>query len=439
MALTLVTQGNLTGQPILISPHDFYDARSGLSLPFALLLREKMIAEMKKNGVRVLLPGVDEDRFMILQGTWQKQNAVLYLNMKVMKLAGDGPEAVSAAATSLPLDSIDRRLLTPDRESWARYLVRKLEDNDRHQERLTVHIRNFKIVRAAGAVADREGYFSGLIRTALIESRRFQPLDQVRGLKNISLNTMRYRGVVRRIETRPVSRKQPPTGLTTDLLMAEAELTGTAWVHEKNSVVEIRVQVKKSRGPDLTSASADIPSNMFPDYIIDPPVSSAVPPAPPTVVNPAGNISINGLTVDLTTTRGEQQPFYRKGEQVRLVIRLNRVSQLYLFDLGPNGEASLIYPVDPETGRLDRGVQLRVKPGEPLILPEDGASYEMIAEAPFGTDTVWAVASADPLYIPDELTGKWAVSSVLVEHIRRQGLSVGSGYAESQVEVITGP
>ena len=432
LADKLTKMGTLTGEPVFISPLDFYDAQSELSLPLAKLLREKMIAEMREAGVRVLLPGADEDRYMILQGTWQRQKDRLYLNMKIMKLGPDGPEVISAASVNLPFDAVDPDLMKPDRDSWGRYLVRKLEKNTDGHNRRTVHIRNFKVVRSTGATVDSEGYFPGWLRPALNESRLFKPLDQLNAMKGISVETIRTRG----IETRPV---QENTGLTTDLLVAEAELRGAAWIHDRKGVVEIQLQIKKRQGADFSSATADIPADLFPNYIINPPSPPPLPPAPIEKVNTGGNVSINGLTVELSTTRGEGQPYYGKGEKMRFVIRLNRTARLYLFDLDPTGRVSLLYPVDPNTGRLVQGEKFRVIPGKPIVLPEDGASFEMVATEPFGKDTVWAVASEIPLSIPEQLTGQWAMSDVLIENIRKQGFSSHVGYAEDQLKLVTGP
>jgi len=102
LASTLVEQGRLKGQPVLISPHDLYDAQTGLSLPLANQLRGKLITEMKEEGVRVLLPGADEERFMILQGTWQKQGKDLAIDLKVMKLGSYEHAAAASASEKVP-------------------------------------------------------------------------------------------------------------------------------------------------------------------------------------------------------------------------------------------------------------------------------------------------------------------------------------------------
>ena len=430
----LVKQGNLKGQPVLISPHDLYDAETGLSLPFANQLRGKLITEMKKEGVRVLLAGADEEKFMILQGAWQKQGADLAIDLKVMKLGPYGPETIASASEKMPFNKIDPGALTPDRESWARYLVRKLERNTKLRNSLKVYMRDFKV--KSRTCGDGLGpYLAGWLRPALAESRMFVPLEQQRALKGLSVTTLRTRA------TRAIRPNLPGSGsktsLTADLLKADGELKGGAWLHRQK--VEVRVRVTDRNGQQITAASADIPSGLFPQEMLKP-VSTRPGPVPSDPEEASEGISKNGLRVELTTTRGEGKPMYHKDELIRFLIRLNRSAWVYLFDLDPKGNAALLYPVD-ETGRLARGGQCGTlpAPGTPLILPEDGCSYDLVVTEPYGRDTVWVVASESPLEFPGDLGGDWSKADLLINRLRKQGFSRKGGYAEAQVEVVTGP
>ena len=430
---TLVEQGKLKGQPVLISPHDLYDAKTGLSLPLATQLRGKLITEMKRQGVRALLPGADEEKFMILQGTWQKQGEDLAIDLKVMKLGAYGPEAVASASEKVPLKKIDAEALTPDRESWARYLVRKLEQNTSDRDSRKVHMRDFK-VKSRKCSSDLGPYLTGWLRPALAEGRMFVPLDQQRALKGLSTDTLRTRGT--RAIRPDLPGKGTGTSLTADLLKADGEIKGVAWLHEKK--VEVQVRVTDRQGQQITAASADIPSGLFPGDLLkpDPSTPGSKPPAVKTGIE---GISKGGLRVELTTTRGEGRPLYHKGEHIRFLIRLNRPAWVYLFDLDPKGNATLLYPVD-EKGRLARGGQCGSlpQPGKPLILPEDGCSYDLVVTEPYGRDRVWAVAAESPIEFPADLKGDWAKADFLVKRLRNQGLSKKDAYAEAEVEVVTG-
>ena len=434
LAEKLVQQGNLAGKPILISTNDLYESRSRLSLPLAILLRGKLITEMKQRGCRVLLPGADAENAMILQGTWQKQGEKLRIDLKVMKLGPSGPEAAASASESVPLKMIDRESLTPDRESWARYLVRKLETNAMNPARRTLHMGDFQV--KGKRCSDELGtYLAGWIRPALAESRMFLPLDQQKALKGVSVASLRTRGTR---AFRPVAAKpHETTSLTADLLKADGEMKGSAWLHEKK--VEVRIRVNDRQGQQFTAASADVPSKLFPQYLLEAPAKDNDNPGD-TSQPSAGAISKDGLKVELTTTRGEARPFYRNGEHIKFVIRLNRSAFIYLFDLDPKGNAILLYPVG-DNGQLARGGQCGAMPKQnvPIILPEDGCSYDLVVTEPYGTDRVWVVAAESHLDFPGNLAGDWSKASELVNRLRTRGLSGQGGYAEAQVEVVTGP
>jgi hypothetical protein len=431
---TLIEQGKLKGQPVLINSHDLYDAKTGLSLPLATQLRGKLITEMKKQGVRALLPGADEEKFMILQGTWQREGEDLAIDLKVMKLGAYGPEAVASASEKVPLKKIDADALTPDRESWARYLVRKLEQNTSVRDSLKLHLRDFK-VKSKKCSPDLGPYLTGWLRPALAEGRMFVPLDQQRALRGLSAKTLRTRG------TRAIrpDLPGPDTGasLTADLLKADGEIKGVAWLHEKK--VEVQVKVTGRQGQQITAASADIPLRLFPGDLLKP-EPSGPGTKPPALKTGTESISKGGLSVELTTTRGEGRPLYRKGEHIRFLIRLNRSAWVYLFDLDPKGNATLLYPVD-KNGRLAREGQCGSlpPPGTPLILPEDGCSYDLVVTEPYGRDRVWAVAAESPLEFPADLKGDWAKTDLLMNRLRNQGLSERGAYAEAEVELVTGP
>lgn len=436
---TLVKRGKLKGKPLLISPNDLYDAERGLSLPLALQLRGRLITEMTKRDVRVLLPGADEEAFMILQGTWQKMGEDLTIDLKVMKLGSQGPVVIVSASEKVPIEEIDSEALTPNRESWARYLIRKLEGNAPGYARWKVNVGAFNI-RSKKCNPDLSTYLAGWIQPALTDSRMFIPLDQKRALKGLSVETLRKRG------TRGIRPDHFDAGenvsLTADLMNADGEIKGEAWLHKDRVEVQVRVVSRQAGQQIITAAAAEIPSKFFPPELLK------APPRPaPVSVTPSHQsastgegLSKDGLTLDLTTTRGQGRAVYHDGEKIRFVMRLNRPARVYLFDLDSEGNATLLYPVD-KAGRLARKGECGAlpEPGTPLIIPEDGCSYDLVVTKPYGKDTVWAVAAETPLKFPSDLGGDWQNGDVLVKRLRNEGLSSKAGYAESQVEVVTGP
>lgn len=426
----LVTQGEFKDRYILISSNNLCDAQTGLSLPLATLLRDKLITAMKKRGVKVLLPGADEDEYMLLLGSWKTQGDNLAIDLQVAQLTENGPETKASASTLVPLSQIDTKDLTPDRNAWACYLVKQLEDKALDYRQRTLHIAPFD---GTGCNDGFKHYLVNWLRPALASSTISIPLDQGENLRKITVETLRSRG------TRGISPQQKTQSeqhsLTANLLNAETELKGFFYRHTDS--IEIQARICDRQGRQITAATVEVPSSFFPPNLLCP------SPAPTYLnqlsnVNCASGITINGLKVELTTSRGEGRPYYRNGEEIRFLIQLNRPAWVYLFDFNSAGEATLLYPVDENGELANNRSNFLHAPEQPLILPDDGYSYELVASKPFGTDQVLAVAAESPLYIPTTLSGQWSRANYLLEQIRLQGMKRVNGYTEAQLELVTG-
>lgn len=429
LARDLIKTGKLEGEVVLISPQDLYDAQTHLSLPLALQLRNLLVTEMKKAGVRVLLDDANTDEVSILQGTWSVQGEDLFINLKVMRMLEQGPEAISAASTKMPLKNIDKSSMVPDKASWARYIIRQLSDRLAWHSDMTVHTPPFE-TNGKEYASELGTYLSGWIRPAMAESGIFRPIDQAKQLNNVNANTLRKRG------TRGIRPDIPSTeqqSLTAGIFNADTELKGDFYLN--NQTVEVRIKLINRDNEQISAASAEIPKDVFPEYLFE---QKRYDDLGPVAKQTAFCVSGNGLNIDLTSTKGEGRPYYKQYEDIRFIMRLNRPAWVYLFDLNPAGEAILLYPVDEQGFLAPNAGFLRDIDG-PLILPEDGYSYDLVADTPFGTDTVWAVASETPLDFPPDMSEGWGYASNLVARLREQGLKLQRGYAEAKLELTTGP
>ena len=84
---------------------------------------------------------------------------------------------------------------------------------------------------------------------------------------------------------------------------------------------------------------------------------------------------------------------FRKGETVSFIIQVTRPLFVYVYDINPNGEVSLLYP---KIGEAEQPKQ----PGLVYTLPDVSDSWEIKVEAPFGKDAVKIFASDRRLPIP---------------------------------------
>ena len=433
MSESLVDQAGLVrGKPVLISTNDFFDAHSGLSLPLAVQLRGKFITNMKKQGARVLLPGSDEDKYLILQGTWQREGKFLGLDIKIMGLNSDGPEVVAAASSKILLKRIDERALVADLDSWGRYLVRKLENRVRNRKRHTVYLRRFQPKGGLNAHPDLALYLADWMRPALAESNLFRVLDPQLELKNLAVAELRTRGLGQNSGAGSQAENRTRGSLTADLMRSDSELWGSAWLNHED--IEVQASILDLTGRQVSAAKVAIPKSLLPSYLVATVApetntpKSLLPQAPET-------ISRGGLKVEISTDRGEDRPLYYKGEQIRFLVRLNRDAWVYIFYLNPDRSALPLYPLDNRNQPAPNPRKL--KADHLLVLPDDGCPYDLKVSPPFGQDQVLVIASEKQIPLPILESPDWQSADQFFQRLRNQALKDNPGYAEARVAVVT--
>ena len=100
-----------------------------------------------------------------------------------------------------------------------------------------------------------------------------------------------------------------------------------------------------------------------------------------------------GNMVRIATTKGGGYQIYREGETVQFTLQVTKPLYLYIYDINPQGEVSLLYP---KAGEMETPKQ----PGIIYTLPEESDSWEIKVEAPFGKDAVKVFASDRKIAIP---------------------------------------
>jgi hypothetical protein len=97
--------------------------------------------------------------------------------------------------------------------------------------------------------------------------------------------------------------------------------------------------------------------------------------------------------VRISTVKGGAYQVFHEGDLVSFRLLVKRPLYLYVYDINPKGEVSLLYPKagEAETPKL---------PGIIQILPEETDSWTIRVEPPFGTDAVKVFASNRKLPLP---------------------------------------
>lgn len=100
-----------------------------------------------------------------------------------------------------------------------------------------------------------------------------------------------------------------------------------------------------------------------------------------------------GGMISIATTKGGRHQVFHDGEIVQFNIRTGKPLFLYVYDINPNGDATLLYPKigEPESQR---------RPGINHLIPDDKDPWEIRVEPPYGTDAVKVFASEKRLPLP---------------------------------------
>jgi hypothetical protein len=178
---------------------------------------------------------------------------------------------------------------------------------------------------------------------------------------------------------------------TTDIASGDALLSGADAVLEGTylrgtQTVNLALTLKDLKGAVLASAEETIPSAQI-QYSLDNDMAETLAQIADTEHESSSS------AVRIATVKGGNYQVFREGELVSFTLQVARPLYLYVYDINPNGEVNLLYP---RAGEAESPKQ----PGIIYTLPEEGDSWEIRVEAPYGTDAVKVFASDRRLSIP---------------------------------------
>ncbi|MDR9391571.1 MAG: PEGA domain-containing protein [Trueperaceae bacterium] len=90
--------------------------------------------------------------------------------------------------------------------------------------------------------------------------------------------------------------------------------------------------------------------------------------------------------VEVTLDRGGALPAYEVGDPIEVTVRATRDAWVYLYSVEPDGRVQQIVP-----NRYEGSLRLRA--GERVTVPGEGAGYRFAVDPPYGVSLVLAIAS----------------------------------------------
>ena len=181
LAGELVEDDRLTGKKVLVNVHDFFEERTGRSLPLSKTLRQRFRAELSVRGVQVFaLPEGSEDEMVIVQGVWRElpepgdrpEPRKIHLVVSLIERTESGQRVLPAAQGRI--DAVDKGLLTPDLDSWGRHLVRELERRAGGRGHRVFHVGEIHLDGVAEPERLRKYLVRRLLFPAFSQSRLFR-------------------------------------------------------------------------------------------------------------------------------------------------------------------------------------------------------------------------------------------------------------------------
>ena len=194
------------------------------------------------------------------------------------------------------------------------------------------------------------------------------------------------------IEDKPSTAKAATRSITKDTSIAGADalLAGADAVLDGvylrgRDTVSMSVSLKDRTGSILADGEENIPSGLIP-FSLDNDAAETLAQIADTEHERSG-------TVRISTVKGGNYQVFREGETVSFTIQVSKPLYVYIYDINPDGEVSLLFPRqgDPEQPR---------QPGIIYTIPEMNDSWEIKVEPPFGKDAVKVFASDRRLPFP---------------------------------------
>jgi hypothetical protein len=365
-AMAKEMRGKYTGRKLYIKPDHVTDAVNGGTLPLSELLASELERSFSKAGFAFEVFLSEHIDFEI-HATYHRSGEILRFNLRLSDIKQNGSyrkleNEYVVAVKSLP-------------DGWDR------ENLDNRIARLAQH-----------AISESKGqviYLNPIVEKRKRYSSEFGEYVQIR-LKSIFSNNG-----IKLVEQLPSSTQSPATSKrsvqtleTSDAARAGANaLLDGGFLKQGDKGIFLALTLKDLSGKVLSSADDTIPRSLV-TYSLDNDDADIISEIADVEHEQTGNM------VRISTTKGGGYQVYREGDMVSFTIQVTKPLYLYIYDINPKGEVSLLHPKKGEP-------EILKKPGVIYNLPDAADTWEIKVEPPFGKDLVKVFASDRLLPIPN--------------------------------------
>lgn len=364
-AMAKEMKGKYAGRKLYLKPDHITDAVDGGTLPLSGLLAGELERSLSKAGFSFEVFLSERIDFEI-HATFHRSGENLRFNVRLSNIKKDGvyrnlEQNYEIAAKSLP-------------NGWDQ---ENLDDRIARLAHQALNGSRGQVIYINPIVEKRKHYSSEFGEYVLIR------------LKSILSNSG-----IKLVEHLPSQKKASGASKEAVLTLetsdaaragANAQLDG-GFLKQGGTGIFLSLTLKDLNGKVLGSADDTIPRSLVP-YSLENDDADRIAEIADIEHEQTGNM------VRIGTTKGGGYQLFREGEVVRFTIQVNRPLYLYIYDINPKGEVSLLYP---KPGEVENPKQ----PGIIYTLPEENDSWEIKVEPPFGKDAVKVFASDRRIPIP---------------------------------------
>ena len=208
------------------------------------------------------------------------------------------------------------------------------------------------------------------IKEGLVKSDMFKIVEKVRA------NAL----------TRALKRLEKVKSLkTSDAALAGAQSVLNGVYSVSDDIVTVNITIKDIDGTIISTASEDIPLSLIAPSDLQNPQAEKI-------ADMAGTAIKTDEIVKISTIKGSGQQTFYQDEVIQFLVLVARPLYVYIYNIDSHSKVELLYPPADKQSQL--------KPGRGYIIPTENANWEIVVDAPYGSDNVKIFASHKPLPFP---------------------------------------
>jgi hypothetical protein len=358
------------GKSLYLDRDDIRDAGDGSVYPFSTSLANELERALSRAGFGFESRGIDRADLALAVSFHKTPDSVrVYLKLKNLKqdsayraLKGNYELARAKLPTDSFAESLDNRiekLAAKVAGGWQRVMPMKLFVTPMVESR-----RKYSSPFAEYVTRKLKARLAGDLTLRLVEEKPV--MAKVSATRSVSL-------------AGSALESGEATFAGADALLEATYLRGAR-------AVSVTVKIKGIDGTVKVFAEETIPEELI-QHSMENDAADAVATLADTENEQAGGM------VSIATTKGGRHQIFHEGEVVQFNILTGKPLYLYVYDINPKGEATLLFPKagEPESPR---------RPGINHLIPDDMDPWEIRVEAPYGTDAVKVFACEKRLQLP---------------------------------------